>query len=55
MAPRLGTFRYGGTPAKSVDGKPVVVNGLYSHSLITPTGKGSLSPALVAPYIRVLI
>ena len=58
MALRLGSFSYSGTPAKSVDGNPVAVNGLYSQlflCLITPTGKGCLPPALVAPYIRVLI
>lgn len=52
MALRLGSFRYGGIPAKSVDENPVVVNGHYSQlflCLITPTGQGSLPPALVAP------
>lgn len=52
VALRLGSFRHGGTPAKSVDGSPVVVNGHYSQlflCLITPTGQGSLPPALVDP------
>ena len=52
MALRSGSFRHGVIPAKSVDGNPVVVNGHYSQlflCLITPTGPGSLPPALVAP------
>ena len=44
--------------SSSVDGNPVVVNRLSSwlfFYLITSTGEGILPPALVAPYISVLI